>query len=247
MKCPNCGGQMGLEDEQCPYCGTPNAMAIQHQSDMAHFRQEYQRTQADVAQKTSFMRRQDSWLVILAVLLVAAVVSVVLQVNAWEIGYSIRQGNVMRAYTEDSQVMDGYLAQGDYGKFVGYYEANDISAVDDNEYQGVLTAARPYVDLLEYVTPARDGEHFAFQPERIATTAGYIAEDLNRVYTIEQRYSYNLDQYLPADKRAYVDDIRSRCAVIATTYFGLSDEQVREIPNLSTKRLAELIEEGMAR
>jgi raffinose/stachyose/melibiose transport system permease protein len=78
MECPNCGGQLGLEDAVCPYCNTPNAMAAKHQSDMAHFRQEYQRTQADVMQKTSFMQRHGSWLIVLSVLLVALIGGIVL-------------------------------------------------------------------------------------------------------------------------------------------------------------------------
>lgn len=247
MKCPNCGGQMGLEDAACPYCGTPNAQAVQHQSDMARFRQDYQRTRADVLEKTSLLQRQGSWLVVLAVLLVALVAGMVLKANAWDIGYSIRTGNVEQAQAEDYRVMDSFLEQGDYGKFMGYYEANDISLDYDNPYDALNTAARAYVDLLQYVGDLNDATSYAWSPQRLSDTCGYVAEDLNRIFTLEERYSYDLDRYLPADKRVYVDDIRSRAAAVAGAYFGLDAQDVVDIPQMSTSRLAALLEEGVAR
>lgn len=246
MKCPNCGGQMGIEDAVCPYCGTPNAMAVQHQSDMAHYRQEYERTQESVMEKTSFLQRQGSWLVILSILLVALVAGIILLSSSWEIGYSIRESSVERAAAEDYKALDAYLEQGDYGKFVGYYTSNDISIVYENPYEGLEAAAAAYVNILQYVAELNDASSSRINPNRISDTCEYVAEDLNRIYTIEERYSYHLDRYLPADKRVYLDDVRNRTAAIAKTYFGLTDKDIEDIPNLSTKKLAAMIEEGIA-
>lgn len=245
MKCPNCGGQMGLEDAFCPYCNTPNAMAAKHQSDMAHYRQEYQRTQASVMQKTSFMQQQGSWLVVVAVLLVGMVIGIILQVNAWDIGYSIRASNVERSAAEDWAVMDAYLEQGEYGKFAGYYNANDISLNYENPYQGLRVAAYAYADILQYVAVVRNPAEYSFRPDYVSDISGYLAEYLNQIYTLEQQYSYDLDRYLPADKRVYLQDIRERVAMISKAYFGLTDEDIQEIPNMSVRKLALLIEEGL--
>ena len=247
MKCPNCGGQMGIEDAVCSYCDTPNTLAVQHQSDMARYRQEYQRTQESVMQKTSFLQRHGSWLVILSVLLVALVVGIVLLVSAWEIGYSIRENDVERDAAEHYRVMDAFLEQGDYGKFSGYYSANGISIMYENPYQGLQMAANAYVDLMQYIAALSDSSSYQFRPERIGDTCGYIADDLNRIYTLEERYYYyDDDRYLPPDKRVYLDDIRERTAVIAKAYFGLTDKDIEDIPNLSTKKLAKMIESGIA-
>lgn len=245
MKCENCGGQMGLEDEVCPYCGTPNSMALQHQSDMRRFQQEYQRTQTDVIEKTSFMQQHGSWLVILAVLLVALVGGIILHVNAWDIGYSMREGNIARSAAEDGQVLDGYLESGDYGKFAGYYRANDISMNNDNPYQGLYWAASSYVDLVQYIAAMHNDQSYLFKPERISTTCEYMADDLNRIYTLEKQYASYIDEYLPADKKVYLEDIRDRTRVIAETYLGLTEEDIQEIPNMSEQKLAATIEEGI--
>lgn len=246
MKCPNCGGQMGLEDAFCPYCNTPNAMAAKHQSDMAHYRQEYERTQESVMEKASFMQQHGTWLAVVAVLLAAMVVGIILQVSAWDIGYSIRTGNVERSAAQDQAVMDSYLEQGDYGKFVGYYEANDVNLDYENPYQALKTAASAYTVILEYVAAIKNPSDYSFKPDYISDTCGYLADYFNRIYTIEQQYSYGLDRYLPEDKRVYLEDIRERTAVVAKAYFGLTDEDIEEIPNISERKLARIIEEGIS-
>lgn len=246
MKCPNCAGQLGIEDEVCPYCGTPNDMAAKHQSDMARFQREYERTQADVLENTSFLRRQGSWLAILAVLLVALIVGLILQAASWDIGYGIRERAVASSAAEDRQVLDSYLEAGDYGKFLGYFDANSITLDRDNPYEGLRYAVYAYTDLIEYASLAHSESAWSFSPERIDTTCEYLAEDLNRIFTLEQHYSYDTERYLPADKRVYLDDIRDRAAAIAKAYFGLTDEQIDEIPNMSVKKLATLIEEGVS-
>ena len=246
MDCPNCGGHMGLEDATCPYCGTPNAMAAQHQSDMARYRRDYQRTKADVMAKTSLMQSHGSWLIILAVLLAALTAGIILNIYAWDIGYDIRSSNAERGFDEDAQALDAYLDQGDYGKFVGYYDANDLSLSYDQPYQALKTAASSYVNILRYISAIDNPSSHLFKPEYISNTCEYLAEDLNRIYTLEQNYSYHTERYLPPDKQKYVDDIRERTAVISKAYFGLTDEDIQDIPDMSVKKLGTLIEKGIA-
>ena len=44
MKCPHCGGQMGIEDNFCTHCGARNTQALQHQAEMEHYQQAFQAT-----------------------------------------------------------------------------------------------------------------------------------------------------------------------------------------------------------
>ncbi|MBQ9041999.1 MAG: hypothetical protein IJ111_04210 [Eggerthellaceae bacterium] len=247
MKCPSCGGQMGLEDASCPYCGTPNAMAIQHQSDMNRYRAEYERTQSEVLENTTFMKRNGSWLIILVILLIALVGGIVLQAASWDIGYSIREKNAERTMQADKLALDSYLEQGDYGKFVGYYDANDLYYMRDDSYMAVQSAARAYADIIHYVGSINDPNEYSFNPDHISNTCEYIARDLNRIFTLEQQYSYGIDEYLPASMRGYADDMRERTGAIAMAYFGFTKEDVQAIPDLSIKKLASMIEEGIAR
>lgn len=247
MKCPNCGAQMGLEDALCPYCNTPNSYAVQHQSDMERYRNEYERTQEQVLQNTSFVQRNGSLLVILVVLLVALMVGIGLFANAWDIGYSIREGNIEREMAADRQVLDAYLEQGDYGKFVGYYESNGLYMSSDDSYRALRTAAGSYVNMLQDLMTVIKPDKYSMSPSRISDTCGYIAEDLNKIFTVEEQYPYDLDKYLPDSKRVYLEDIRERTSAIAITYLGLTEEDIREIPSISKRKLASMIEEGITK
>lgn len=247
MKCPNCGAQMGLEDALCPYCNTPNRYAVQHQSDMARYRDEYERTQEQVLQNTSFVQRNGSLLVILVVLLVALMVGIGLLANAWDIGYSIRESNAEREMATDRQVLDAYLEEGDYGKFIGYYESNWLHMSSDDSYRALRTAAGAYVNVLQDLMPVIKPDRYSMSPNRISDTCGYIARDLITIYTVEEQYQYDLDTYLPNSKRVYLDDIRDRISAIAITYLGLTEEDIRNIPSISERKLASMIEEGITK
>ena len=245
MKCSNCDGQMGLEDAVCPYCGTPNAMAAQHQADMAHFREEYERTQDEVLENTSALQRHGSWLVILVVLLVALVIGIALQACSWDIGHSMREHAVKQDEAVDKQALDTFLEEGDYGKFVGYYDSNDLYVGDYDAYIGIHSAARAYADIVQFIETVNDYDNSRHSPTFIEDVCGYLADDLNDIYTLEKQYSYSLDRYLPNSMRGYLDDIRERTDAIARTYLGLTEEQIRDIPNISEQKLAQLIEEGI--
>lgn len=43
MKCPFCGANLSLEDEKCPYCGTPNPEGCRHQENLHHYQAEFEK------------------------------------------------------------------------------------------------------------------------------------------------------------------------------------------------------------
>lgn len=245
MKCPNCGGHLGIEDIYCPYCGSANTLALRHQADMERYQSEYLKTQESVMEKTRLLRRHGSWLVILAVILSVMVAAVVLQASAWRIGYSIREKNVTRLSEVHRQALEDYLAAGDYGKFLGYYDANDLNLDNDNDYYAVRTAAYGYTDLIQYISALNDPAHYSFQEAHLASTCQYIAEDLERVFGVERDYRSFGQEYLTPEKLVYIRDMQERSGFIARAYFGLSEEEVEQIPELSATALAALVERGV--
>ena len=53
MKCTHCGGNIGLEDKICPYCGAPNEHALGHQEDMRRYEDAFEKTRQHVEERTS--------------------------------------------------------------------------------------------------------------------------------------------------------------------------------------------------
>ena len=61
MKCRYCGGEVGLEEKTCPYCGRPNEQAVKHHQNMASFRRRYAETEAEVATKTRRYAQEEDY------------------------------------------------------------------------------------------------------------------------------------------------------------------------------------------
>ncbi len=246
MKCPNCGAPMGLEDKYCTYCGTPNMQALRHQADMEKYQQEYLKTQQDVMEKTGRLRRSGSWLVILVVLLIAMIASIILFARAWDIGYTLREKKLTKEMPHHKAVLEAYLEEGEYSQFYGYYSSNSLSLGDDYSYEAVYRASRSYVNIIEIAASVHDPDNFRFQEKYRTENCEYLAEDLIRLFTVEEDLSYYADEALTEDKLAYVEDMRDRIRAVARTCFGLTEEEIDRIPELSKGKLGAMIGEGIA-
>ena len=243
IKCPNCGSQMGLEDKFCPYCGSPNTQAVQHQRDMEQFQDDYSETKEHVYRRTEVLRNQGSLLIMMVLILIAMIIAIILNARAWDIGYKIREKNVARYSATDTDIVEQYLEAGEYGKFTGYFDSNDMYYDYDGTYDAVKSAARSYVRLFEYVNDIQDPSSYLFREDAGSGGFEYLAENLMRIYTVEKDYSYNKEKVLTEDKLVYIHDIQERAGVMAKAYFGLTDEDVQEIPNMSAGKLEALLEE----
>lgn len=247
MKCPNCGSPLGLEDKFCPYCGSPNKLATKHQRDMDRFDAEYQSTKDRVFRRTEVLRNHGGLLIILVLVLIALIGAVILNAYAWDISFRLRDRNSDKYATIDKEVMEEYLAAGEYGKFVGYVSSNDVSYEVEGDYWPIRTASRSYTALFEYISAIDNPSDYLFTDREMSYGCGRIAEDLLTIYNVEKENDSYYKEYFTEDKLAYIRDIQERTTLIAKTYFGLTDEEIEEIPNMSKSKLAAIIEEGLGR
>ena len=245
MKCPHCGGQMGIEDNFCTHCGARNTQALQHQAEMEHYQQAFQATRQTVMEKTSLLRRTGSWLIVLVIMLTLLVVAIILRAKAWDIGYDIRQKRAESQMNELAATLDQYLEAGEYGQFVGYYEANDMDLTRNYDYSVILTACRAYTHLLQDIAILHDPDHYRFSEKYRSSSCEDTARELIRLFTAENEVWREDDPALAEDKMVYVRDIRERAANICKTYYGMSDEEIEQIPDLSTTKLGEILERGL--
>ena len=74
----------------------------------------------------------------------------------------------------------------------------------------------------------------------------FVAYNLLRIFNVERDYSASNNR-LSEDKMVYINDIQDRSAIIAKTYFGLTQEDIDDIANMSERKLATLIKEGLGR
>lgn len=242
MKCPSCGSPMGIEDKFCPYCGEPNKLAIKHQRDMDHFEVEYQSTKDRVFRRTEFLRSHGGNLIVMVLVLITLIVAIVLNFKAWEIGYGIREKKALSYSGRDNAVAQELLSQGDYGKYRGYFDSNDMDYYGDDEFRAVNRVAWSYAELFEHLSSIKNPSSYSS-----AYAVEYAAEELLRIFTIEREYNDYEGKFFTEDKMVYIRDMQERAGLMAKTYFGLTDEQIEDIPNMSKAKLTSLIEEGLGR
>ena len=82
MKCKYCGGEVGLEELVCPYCGQPNDQAVLHQKDMAAYRQRFHATETAVRQKAHQYAQIIPRVVLILTLLIGGIIMLAISSEA---------------------------------------------------------------------------------------------------------------------------------------------------------------------
>ena len=122
MKCPHCGGEMSLEDLVCPYCGMPNEEAAQHAHAMRYYKESYQRTEAEVREKTGRQSARFVKILISLVLILLSVGAIWFGQNAYHFQYERQRTEAVKNADAYCAALDDLVEQGDY---IGFVDSDD--------------------------------------------------------------------------------------------------------------------------
>ena len=239
MKCNNCGGNMGLEDLKCPYCGTPNPFAEKHQEDMRRFEKEFAATKEEVVTANKKRAGRNTSLILILVLILLDVGAVIFAGISSDIAYSIKEKRIQAQADQHMENILALLEEGDYCGFSAYYSANSIyyatSGTDLEDYRWLLQ------DLEKYIS----GNSYSFRKESMSRTCAYMAENITKLWSVEDQYSYRQEIYLAPDKLSYIQDMRERVSLLLQTYAGLTEEEAGSLGDLSQGRIQKILEERL--
>jgi hypothetical protein len=246
MKCNNCGGNMGLEDLKCPYCGTPNPFAEKHQEDMRRFEKEFAATKEEVVTANKKRAGRNTSLILILVLILLDVGAVIFAGISSDIAYSIKEKRIQAQADQHMENILALLEEGDYCGFSAYYSANSIyyatSGTDLEDYSAVHGAAGRYRWLLQDLEKYISGNSYSFRKESMSRTCAYMAENITKLWNVEDQYSYRQEIYLAPDKLSYIQDMRERVSLLLQTYAGLTEEEAGSLGDLSQGRIQKILE-----
>lgn len=250
MKCPGCGANLGLEDKFCPYCGTANPHAQQHQAEMQHFQHEFEITKERVEERANRFAGLAVPATILGIAVALLIASVILSMNAYQIGSSIRTRRLAEKGTELRTRIETALDERDYGFIEALYNNQNLyllsSSYGDHQvlkdYEMIFRACRYYEWIAAVIAdlPGRSG--YRFSPERIKETCEYLAENLHELYTLEDKNWYD-ESCLTEEKLDQIHRIQEQMSALLITYADFTAEEIVQIPEQSEGKIQNILME----
>lgn len=243
MKCKYCGGEVGLEEKFCPYCGKPNEQAQLHHQNMAHYRRRFAQTEAEVVGSARKYSQIIPRIVAILLLLIAAVVMFALSQNAYFFSEEMRRLAAERHPDSIIAQLDGYLENREYLSFSSCFEYNNLR-----------TYGTPFADYSDVEYCADNYSYFVLRLEKLFLNdksdnwRKYSADDDIRrlcecLDDFEEAYGRSLrSEQLPLHRSA-MDDMRENIRDMMRVYLGIEDEEWEAFLALSANRKAARIEE----
>ena len=243
MKCPHCGGEVGLEEKFCPWCGKPNEQSVQHMEDMARFQASYRATEQSVEKKTKHVVRLLPRLIVILALLIVSVVSVIIGSQAWEFSETVRKNAAERSAAATRAALDTYLEQKDYRGFHSYAEYHCLSFYrgpfdDYSQLDYCISDYVRFLDRLEDVFLVRDREKWLKNDAEfdIRYLAMYIDDLFDQLDDVSKHDLTEKDKLI-------VQDIRATAQGMVRVFLGLDEEALKEFLALSENRQPAMLEE----
>ncbi len=248
MKCAKCGGNIGIEDKICPYCGTPNLQALQHQEDMRRYEDAFEKTRQHVEERTSRFSGFAVPVTLGLILIAMAVASVFFSASAYDIGRSVRLRGMKEHAGEYAGMIDEYLDAGDYLRVNALYNNKNLyylEGVDGGEMQGydmIFRAASYYSRIFETLLERLEPDNYLFREDRISTTCQDLSEEMAWLFGIEKEDYFPKSCYTE-DKLQAVSAMQQQAQMLLQTYAGFSEEEAAQAGDLSKARLQAMLEE----
>ena len=248
MKCQKCGANLGLEDKYCPYCGTANPFAKQHQEEMQHFRAEFEKTKANVENKANRFAGTAVPLTILAIAFVLMIASFIFRLSADGIGRNIKIRRLASRKEELRTMIEEALDRGDYGLVDTYNHELDLYYITSSygkdqalkDYQLIFQACGDYEAACSTLCDFGTQRSYRFSADRIEDTCKYLAGSVHEVYAAEEKNWYD-ESCRTEEKLTRIREIQEQMTVLLIAYGGFTREEIETIPDLSEGKLQDIL------
>ena len=227
MKCQSCNAHLSIEDEKCPYCGTPNLEAIKHRQEMRMFSGEFQQTRSSVLKTSSEHAGKSMRIVILCVMIVLLILSFLFLGFSWDIGSAMTKWQAAANSEQYLALLDEYETSGDFLSFAALYDEKSLYRVDAfEEYRHVYTAASNYQSIFGYISSLLEEEHWEDGHENALE---YLCESLEYYYEYIEREPYEFYFESGAYDQRHLDAvsrITEKIEALLQMTFSITDEEM---------------------
>lgn len=219
MKCPNCGGEVSVNDVKCPYCGTPNPEGIRFQEEV-HKRKsfnEYLRRKIEEQMRMPLLQRVLNLSIFF--LLLIFIIQMFISVGI----YVLTEGNVLaglrRPKDYETQMAQMY-EDGSYGELRNFMEQYGIEGADYPKYMQMCLLDFDYQEYLFHSMSCME-----------ALEQGFLPGDYHFRYAIDTAAEL-LNPYIPAypviypENQMVLDMWQEEIIVQLAGMFSLTEEEI---------------------
>ena len=246
MKCISCGGEIGLTDKVCPYCGRVLTETAGHRADMSYYKEDSAKTKKKVKEIIAENMSVVISAAVLILLLFANIGVFYVKENAFLFRENaVRRESVKQAEEYRAAIQD-YLDAGDYTGFVTFKAFHNIAEWEApyDDLRLFWEIASEYSNLVSAVE-----ESTMFGPEaRKYDSASDDAEDCN--YAIRhfyQEFESRISEIDADPYRDYFYDMKDQADIILEIYLGMDETGREEYFTASEIRQKAYLEEVLQR
>ena len=243
MKCGNCGGEISLEDKECPFCGSINKDAVEHIKAMEEYRKRYENTEKEVTTKTKRFAGMAVKAAILVVLLIGIGITAVVSDRAYGFPEKSRRRAALKDPAACRTIMKENLDNGDYCGYTAYVTYNNIPVYDDrfSDFKNVNYCADYYRDTLASLERIiMHGDDEKWLKWEASSDTGRFCRYLKEFYTsLEDRKGREENE----DFKAYYDDMRADMDAAISVYLGMDDDKRTQFLEMSENKMSAYLEE----
>ena len=243
MRCEACNAHLSIEDEKCPYCGTPNPEAIKHRQDMKRFSGEFQKTRSSVLRTARESAGKSMRIVIICIMVVLLILSFLFLGFSWDIASAVTRWQAASNSEKYCAMLDTYEEEGDFLSFVALYDQRSLYGPDIyEEYRHVYTAASNYSSIYGYITTLWEKEHWEDGHE---DALEYLCESLDYHYEYIEREPYDFYYETGAYEQRHLDAVEritKKIESLLQLTFSMTEEEMIQFKEFSSAEKQVFIE-----
>ena len=244
MKCEYCGSDMSIEDVKCRYCGTENPYYKKHRADMRSYRDKFEKTRADVYEKTGHFTKATVKITAIAILVALNLISLFILLNSWNISNSIIKYQRRLHAEEHREKLSELERTGDYIGFASYHDEKSLYSVDSlDEFDKIKSVSMYYNSIYAYIMQIAVEKNNYRSPQEYA---GMISDELSSIYDSMEKKEYDNEEYYSEAHVQAMQNVLDQVYALLYTYCNVSREDLSHFADLSPAKRQLLIEEGVS-
>ncbi|MCR4762035.1 MAG: hypothetical protein K5696_00750 [Lachnospiraceae bacterium] len=221
MKCISCGGEVGLTDEKCPFCGRVVTETAGYRTDLKDYREKSEKIKRRLAEVLAGNIPLIISAVVMLALLIANGIAFYVKDNAYTFRSDAMRDESVKNYDAYSAEIEKYLEAGDYSGFVAFKEYHNIAEWEApyDDLKLLWEIAYRYDSLVSNVESAvmfgQDARRY--RPQDDISDCQYAIHGFYHEYEARQT-EIEGDTY-----EAYIRDMKEKADILLKIYLGIDD------------------------